>query len=189
MNTVGIRYVGQSPATPSGNKWILTAVCFYYNFLRLIPLPNKHEDEARTLFNDVFLQNGFPAVLQSDQGGECLNAVLRRLTKLLSIEHIVTTSYLPRLNGSSERVHRWLNAAMPIYCEKYHERWLEFLQPAIYAHNVSPIQGTGQISPSFLVFGSNAPSPEVMTLDLPVETLPRTTYADQLVSRMQIAQK
>ena len=94
--------------------------------------------------------------------------------KLLSIEHIVTTSYHPRLNGSTERVHRWLNAAVGIYCEKHQERWEEFLQPAVYAHNVSPIPGTGQISPFFLVFGRNAPSPEVITLDVPVETLMQT---------------
>ena len=186
FNTLGIDYVGPLPTTPSGNKWILTAVCPYSNFLRAIPVPDKQATTAaRTMFNDVFLQYGFPSVLQSDQGGEWLNAVLRQLTKLLSIEHIVTTSYRPRLNGSTERVHRWLNTAIGIYCEKYQE----FLQPAVYAHNVSPIPGTGQISPFFLVFGRNAPSPEVLTLDLPVETLPRSTYAEQLVSRMQEAQK
>ena len=121
--------------------------------------------------------------MQSDHGGEWLNAVLRQLTKFLSVEHIVITSYRPRLNGRTERVHRWLNAAVGIYCEKYQECWEEFLQPAVYAHNVSPIPGTGQISPFFLVFGRNAPSPEVITLDVPVETLSRSTYAEQLVSQ------
>ncbi|KAL9952626.1 hypothetical protein ACROYT_G039902 [Oculina patagonica] len=140
FSTIGIDYVGQLPSTPAGNKWILTAVCPYYNFLRAIPVPDKQvTTAARALFNDVFLQYGFPAVLQSDQGEEWLNAVLRQLTKLLSIEHIVTTSYRPRLNGSTERVHRWLNATIGIYCEKHQERWEEFLQPAVYAHNVSPI--------------------------------------------------
>jgi len=105
------------------------------------------------------------------------------------IEHIVTTSYHPRLNGSTERVHRWLNAVIGIYYEKYQERWEEFLQPAVYADNVSPIPGTGQISPFFLVFGHNAPSPEAITLDLPVESLSRSTYAEQLVFRMREAQK
>ena len=144
FNTIGIDYVGQLPTTPTGNKWILTAVCPYSNFLRAIPVPDKQATTAaRALFNDVFLQYGFPAVLQSDQGGEWLNAVLRQLTKLLSIEHIVTTSYRPRFNGSTERVHRWLNAAVGVYCEKYQERWEEFPQPAVYAHNVSPIPGTG----------------------------------------------
>ena len=82
-----------------------------------------------------------------------------------------------------------MNSAVGIYFEKYQERWEEFLQPAIYAHNPSPIPGTGQISPFFLVFGGNAPSPEVITLDVPVETLSRNTYAEQLVSHMSEAQK
>ena len=47
----------------------------------------------------------------------------------------------------------------------------------------------GQITLFFLVFGRNAPSPEVITLDLPVESLSINTYAEQLVSRMCEAQK
>ena len=66
----------------------------------------------------MFLEYGFPAVLQSDQGGEWVNSVLQELTNLLSIEHVFTTSYRPRLIGSTERVHRWLNSALGIYCEK-----------------------------------------------------------------------
>ena len=110
FSTIGIDYVGQLPTTPPGNKWILTAVCPYSYFLHAIPVPDKQATPvARALFNDVFLQYGFPAVLQSDQGGEWLNAVLCQLTKRLSIEHIVTTSYRPRPNGSTEHVHRWLS--------------------------------------------------------------------------------
>ena len=100
--------------------------CFpYCNFSRAIQVPDKQANTAaRALFNDVFLQYGDSSrVSQSDQGGEWLNAVLRQLTKLLSVENTVTTSYRPRLNGSTERVHRWLNAAIGIYCEKYQERW------------------------------------------------------------------
>ena len=68
FSTIGIDYVGQLPTTPAGNKWILTAVYPYSNFLRAIPEPDKQATTAaRALFNDVFLQYGFPAVLQSDQ--------------------------------------------------------------------------------------------------------------------------
>ena len=57
--------------------------------MRAIPVPDKQATTAvQALFNDVLLQYGFPAVFQSNQGGEWLNAVLRQLTKLLSIEHI-----------------------------------------------------------------------------------------------------
>ena len=64
FNTLGKNYVGLLPTTPSGNKWILTAVCPYSNFLRAIPVPDKQATTAaRNTFNDIFLQYGFPASL------------------------------------------------------------------------------------------------------------------------------
>ena len=77
--------------SPSGNKWILTAVCPYSNFLQAIPVPDKTATTAAdALLNDVFFSTGFPSVLQSDRGGEWLNALLHRITKLLSINPIST---------------------------------------------------------------------------------------------------
>lgn len=190
FHTLGIDYVGPLPVAPTGNKWILTAVCPYSNFLVAIPVTNKQATTAaRALFDHVFLQYGFPSVLQSDQGGEWVNAVVHQLMKLLSIDHVFTTSYRPRLNGSTERVHRWLNSAIAIYCNKYQSNWQDFLQPAVYTHNVSPIPGTGKISPFFLVFGRHAPSPETLILHLPPHPLPKQTYAENLVSRIGEAQK
>jgi len=125
----------------------------------------------------------FLAVLQSDQGGEWINAVLQELTKVLSIEHVFTTSYRPRLNGSTERVHRWLNCALGIYCEKNQHLWEEFLQPATYAHNTSPIPGTDHVTPFFLMFGRHAPSPEVLSYDLPPAPLSQSSYAKGLIKR------
>ena len=119
FHTLGIDYIVELPVSPNGNKWILTAVCPYSNFLRAIPVSDKRATTvARALYDHVFLEYGFPAVLQSDQGGEWVNSVLQELTNLLSIEHVFTTSYRPRLIGSTERVHRWLNSALGIYCEK-----------------------------------------------------------------------
>ena len=73
------------------------------------------------LVHDIMLVFGFPGVLQSDRGGEWLNALLDRLTKLLSIKQVFTSSFRPRLNGATERVHRFLNAAIGIYCEHFQE--------------------------------------------------------------------
>ena len=137
---------------------------------------------ANALFHDILLVPGFPSVLQSDRGGEWLNALLERLNKLLSIKQVFTSSFRPRLNGATERVHRFLNAAIGIYCEHFQEQWEEFLQPAVYSHNVSPISGVSDISPFFLVFGRNAPSPETIALDLPPHPLPWDLYAKHIVS-------
>ena len=144
---------------------------------------------ARALYDHVFLEFGFPAVLQSDQGGEWTNAVLKELTALLSIEHVFTTSYRPCLNGSTKRVHRWLNSALGTYFEKHQQHWEDFLQSATYAHSTSPIPGTDNVTPFFLVFGRHAPFPEVLSFDMPPAPLSQSSYAKTLIKRSNEARK
>ena len=125
--------------------------------------------------------------MQSDRGGEFLNALLHRITQLLSIKQVFTSGFRPRLNGATERSHRFLNSALGIFCEHQQEKWEQFLQPAVYSHNVSPISGTTNITPFFLVFGRDAPSPETISFDLPVNPLPPDHYARHLLSHMKVA--
>ena len=50
FSTIVIDYVGQLPTTPTGTKWIVTAVCPYSIFLRAITVPDKQATTAaRTL--------------------------------------------------------------------------------------------------------------------------------------------
>ena len=110
-----------------------------FELLRAIPVPDKTATSAgNALFTDIFLLLGFPSVLQSDCGGEWPNALLHRLTKLLSIKQVFTSGFHPCLNGVTEHTHRFLNASLGIYCERQQEKWEEYLQPAVYAHNTSP---------------------------------------------------
>ena len=59
-----------------------------------------------------------------------------------------------------------------------------YLQSAVYAHNTSPISGTSNVTPFFLVFGREAPSPESISLALPPTPLPPDHYAKHIISRM-----
>ena len=161
FHTLGVDYVGELPPSPSGNRWILTAVCPYSGYLRAIPVPDKTATTAaNALFHEVSLQLGFPSILPSDRGGEFFNALLHCITQLLSIKPIFTSGFRPRLNGATEHNHRFLNSALGIFCEHQQGKWEQFLQPAVYSHNVSPISGTTNITPFFSVFGHDAPSPQ-----------------------------
>ena len=116
FHTLGIDLVGELPVSVNGNKFILTAVCSFFNFLISIPILDKTASTcARALFNHVFLRYSFPSVLQSDRGREFLNSILHRITKFLEVKRVFTTPYRPRLNGATERVHRWLNSAIGIF--------------------------------------------------------------------------
>ena len=63
--------LGSFKKAPNGNKWIMTVVCPYSNFLSAIPVLDKSATTAaRAFFDHVLLLYGFPSVLQSDRGGE-----------------------------------------------------------------------------------------------------------------------
>ena len=91
------------------------------------------------------------------------------------------------MNGAIERSHRFLNAALGICCEKHQEKREECLQPAVHSHNTSPIYGLTSISPFFLVFGRDPPSPETLCFQMPVHLLHADHYAHHLVFWLQDA--
>jgi len=55
------------------------------------------------------------------------------------------------------------------------------LQPATYVHDTSPIPGTDHITPFFLMIGRHAPSPEVLSFDMPTAPPYQSSYAKTLV--------
>ena len=123
MNVLGIDFVGPFPKSTSGNRYILTAVCPFSHFLVAIPTTDRSATTvARALFDNVFLKLGFPSTLLSDRGGEFLNAVLCEVSRLLSIKQVFTSSYRPRANGATERVHRFMNSALSIFASKWQKQ-------------------------------------------------------------------
>ena len=115
---------------------------------------------ARALFDNVFLKLDFPSTLLSDRGGEFLNDVLREVSRLLSIKQVFTSSYRPRANGATERVHRFMNSALAIFaskrqCSQLCTRTTHRLSTAlIVLHHSSSCLAVMQHHPRQLVFSS-----------------------------------
>jgi len=150
MNVLGIDFVGPFPKSTNGIHYILTTIFPFSHFLIAVTTPDRSATTAaRALFDNVFLKLYFPTTLLSDRGGEFLNAVLREISNLLSIKQVFTSSYRARANGTTERVHRFLNCALAIFVFKWQKQWEDYLQPAVYSHNTSPIDGTNGITPFF----------------------------------------
>ena len=189
FHTIGIDYVGELPVSPSGNKYILTAVCPFSNFLITVPVPitKKTTTAARVLLDQVFFKFGFPEVIQSDRGKEFLNAILFRITQILFTKHVFTTSYRPRLNRATERVHRFLIAALGIFCEKHQTNWEAFLQAATFSHNVSPIPTSTNLDPFLLNFDRHAPPPEKIDIRMPINPILQDEYAINLIKNLKQA--
>ena len=87
FNTLYINLV-ELPTSISGNKYIFMAVCLFSNFLIFVPIPAS--TCAYVLLDHVFLEVGFPWVLQTDRGDEFFTVIPHRITELLKISHIFT---------------------------------------------------------------------------------------------------
>ena len=105
------------------------------------------------------------------------------------VKQVFTSGFPPCLNSATECTHRFLNSALGIYCEHHQEQWEDYLQSAVYAHNVAPTSGTLNITPFSLVFGRDAPSPETISLELPPRPIPHDHYAKHKLSRLSEAHK
>ena len=88
---------GRNYATKVAN--LKTTVCPCSHFLMAIPTADRSATPAaRTLIDNVFLELGLPSTLLGQRSGEFLNAVLREVSRLLSIKQVFTSSCRPRAN-------------------------------------------------------------------------------------------
>ena len=84
-------------------------ICTRFCILRA--LPNKQSDTLVKAFTQIFCDFGIPKVIQSDNGTEFKNSLMKKLVDSLGIDHRLTTPYHPRANGIAER---WVQSATHI---------------------------------------------------------------------------
>ena len=91
------------PSSPRGYNvlLIIVDVCTRFVFLRC--MPDKSARSVAMAFLSIFIDFGFPKILQSDNGTEVVNTVIKTLTNDFHIDHRLVTPYHPRANGFAER--------------------------------------------------------------------------------------
>ena len=100
---------GPLPETPRGNIYLLVLVCLFTRFCFLRALPNKEAATIAAVLFTIFCEIGFPTILQSDNGTEYVNDILKALFGLINAAHRLITPYNPRANGVAER---WVQLAV-----------------------------------------------------------------------------
>ncbi|CDH60654.1 hypothetical protein RO3G_15169 [Lichtheimia corymbifera JMRC:FSU:9682] len=98
-----------------GNNFLLVMVDVCTRFCILRALPNKHSDTIVEALVQVFCDFGIPRVLQSDNGREFKNTIMKKLVESLGVHHRFTTPYHPRANGIAER---WVQSATDVIRKK-----------------------------------------------------------------------
>jgi hypothetical protein len=140
------------PPSSDGYTTLLAVIDVFTGFVILRPLRDSSaETVARKLWK-IFCLIGWPRVLQSDNGREFVNDILRALVKLTGIDHRLISPYNPRADGKVERV---IGSTMMIIKKLLHgakQNWSVYVPFAQVTFNDKITALTGS-SPFSLMFG------------------------------------
>lgn len=90
FQSISIDTIGPFPTTTNQAKYAITVICEFSKYLIICPIPNKESVTiAKELLNSVLLTFSHVERIRSDLGTEYVNKVLRDLTLLLDIQHLV----------------------------------------------------------------------------------------------------
>lgn len=103
MDVIAIDTAHSFPTTPRGNNVLLVVICVFTRFVFLRALPDNSAISVASALFGIFLDFGFPRIIQSDNGTEFVNSVVKHLTSSFGIDHRLSTPYHPRANGLAER--------------------------------------------------------------------------------------
>ncbi|XP_068235798.1 KRAB-A domain-containing protein 2-like [Palaemon carinicauda] len=140
---------------PDGDyKYIMTFVNHFSKFCVLRPLTTKRAEEVAANLLDIFLTFGAPAILQSDNGREFVNAVIAELSTLWPELKLVTgRPRHPQSQGAVERLNGVIQDKLAIWMQENNsKKWSVGLKFVQWQINISRHETTGH-SPFKITFG------------------------------------
>jgi hypothetical protein len=103
----------------------------------------------------------------------------------LSIDHRLSTSFHPQMDGQTERQNQTMEQYLRAFATYEQDNWVDLLPLAEFAYNNS-VHATTRLTPFFAIYGYNAE----MHFKLPKESLPSfrsEKAADRRLGKLQAA--
>ena len=177
-----IDLIGPNKITQNNNRYIITAIDYLTKWPEAKAVPTKEATEvAKFIFEEIICRHGCPKIIQSDQGTEFTNNIIKELTQRFNIQHRFSTSYHPQTNGIVERFNRTLTSALKKYCIEFQEEWDTNIPAALFAYRTLQ-NSTTKHEPFFLTYGREARIP----IELQFTTFEETPIEieEQLLNRI-----
>lgn len=180
--------IGPLPTTLSGNAYILSLIDRATRRVTLIPIPNKEaRTVARAFVKQICWYGTAPASIQTDQGTEFVNAVVKNMTHLLGISHVKGAAYHPQTNGLVERMNLPVEQMLAIFGDAEQKVWDLNVDFVMYALNNTVSTVTGE-TPNFLTYGRRALEPFDLLLGVdPDPVMSRQHWLDRLKLARELA--
>ena len=143
---------GPFVTSDSQNHYIMVLIDLCTRFVFLTALPDKQAVTVAGALLKAFCIIGFPKILQSDNGTEFVNVIVKEMARVACIDHRLISPYHPRANGAAER---YVGVTTNAICKQIHgtqKDWDKYLPIIQLAMNVKVVSLHGS-SPFSLFFG------------------------------------
>ena len=143
---------------------------------------------AKKLFEEYFMQYGWPTKLITDQGGAFESRLFRALMAESGVKKIRTTPYRPQGNAQCERFNRTLIDMLGTMPIEHKKEWQEWVSAMTHAYNCTVSKTTGY-SPYFLMYGREPQLPIDKEFNLPNtrEQGNLNSYVERLLNKVDYA--
>ena len=126
------------PKTEKGNRFILTLVDYATRYPEAIALPSIETTRVAEAMVDAFSRVGIPNEILTDQGSQFTSALMKEISRLLSIRQLTTTPYHPSCNGLVERFNGTLKLMLKRLCAEKPRDWDRYISPLLFAYCETP---------------------------------------------------
>ena len=156
------------PASADGHTTLLVVIDVFTGFAILRACTSSTAEEIAKELWDIFCLFGFPKILQSDNGHEFVNDIMRVLVKLSGVEHRFISPYNPRADGKVERAIGTLVSVIKKMVHGSTTMWPMYVPFAQYAFNIKIATLTNS-TPFALMFGRPPNEWKDYTQDIPAD--------------------
>jgi hypothetical protein len=193
MDRAHIDLTGPLPTTADGFKYIMVIKDFLSKYVWLIPLRTKKADEVAEAFVSQFIcQAGIPDMLVSDRGNEFVNKIMKNVSRIMGINRVSTTPYMPRSDGFVENHNKTLKDQLYHFVDTLkQDDWDIYLPTVQLMYNTTVSTATGY-TPMLLMTGREARMPSFNHLKTEEDVLGKevldNAYVLKLIETMRLYQ-
>ena len=163
---VAVDIVGPiEPRSDKKSRYILTMIDYATRYPETVALPSIEMERVAEALVEMFSRVGIPDEMLTDCGSQFTAEVMKKVSRLLSLQQLTTTPYHPMCIGLVERFHATLKQMLRRMCAERPKDCDKYLPALLFAVRKVPQESLG-FSPFELLYGRNVRGPMAILREL-----------------------
>ena len=156
---VSVQLVGPiKPHSDKKSEYILTMIDYATRYPEAVALPSIETERVAEALIAMFSRVGIPSEILIEHERRVTIEVMNEVSRLLSLQQLITIPYRPYNKGPMENFHVMLKHVLLTMCAERSNDWDKYLPALLFAVREIPQESLG-FAPFELLYGRNARGP------------------------------